>query len=148
MFGLGAASKSWSTGSLRRCSRRRSRRRNRRRRHRAWPRASTRRGGSGRRGTWTGRWRSSPAPTRRRLSLIRLGGLYAEWTDLVKRRFGDRGALVYSQGTGQAAALVPSRKRRSGGRGGPGDAVAARQGRLGAQPPEGSEPLAKACPRP
>ena len=33
---------------------------------------------------------------------------YAEWTDLVRRRFGDRGALVYSQGTGKAAALVPT----------------------------------------
>ena len=33
---------------------------------------------------------------------------YAEWTDLVRRRFGDRDALVYSQGTGKAAALVPS----------------------------------------
>ena len=33
---------------------------------------------------------------------------YAEWTDLAKRRFGDRGALVYSQGTGKAAALVPT----------------------------------------
>ena len=33
---------------------------------------------------------------------------YAEWTDLVRRRFGDRGALVYSQGTGRAAALVPT----------------------------------------
>ena len=32
---------------------------------------------------------------------------YAEWTDLVRRRFGDRGALVYSQGTGKAAVLVP-----------------------------------------
>ena len=61
---------------------------------------------------------------------------YAEWTDLVKRRFGDRDALVYSQGAGQAAALVPT------GNGGTlevaavlGNAVAARQGRLGAQPP-------------
>ena len=27
---------------------------------------------------------------------------YAEWTDLVRRRFGDRDALVYSQGTGQS----------------------------------------------
>ena len=33
---------------------------------------------------------------------------YAEWTDLVRRRFGDRDALVYSQGTGKAAALVPT----------------------------------------
>ena len=32
---------------------------------------------------------------------------YAEWTDLVRRRFGDRDALVYSQGAGRAAALVP-----------------------------------------
>ena len=32
---------------------------------------------------------------------------YAEWTDLVRRRFGDRDALVYSQGAGLAAALVP-----------------------------------------
>ena len=32
---------------------------------------------------------------------------YAEWTDLVRRRFGDSDALVYSQGTGRAAALVP-----------------------------------------
>ena len=32
---------------------------------------------------------------------------YTEWTDLVRRRFGDRDALVYSQGTGRAAALVP-----------------------------------------
>ena len=31
---------------------------------------------------------------------------FAEWTQLVKRRFGG-GALVYSQGTGRAAALVP-----------------------------------------
>ena len=33
---------------------------------------------------------------------------YAEWTDLVRRRFGDRDALVYSQGSGRAAALVPT----------------------------------------
>ena len=32
---------------------------------------------------------------------------YAEWTDLVRRRFGDQDALVYSQGAGRAAALVP-----------------------------------------
>ena len=32
---------------------------------------------------------------------------YAEWLALVKRRFGDRDALVYSQGAGRAAALVP-----------------------------------------
>ena len=33
---------------------------------------------------------------------------YAEWTALVKRRFGHRELLVYSQGTGRAAALVPT----------------------------------------
>ena len=61
---------------------------------------------------------------------------FAEWTDLVRRRFGDRDVLVYSQGTGRAAALVPT------DHGGTlevaavlGDAVAARQGGLGAQPP-------------
>ena len=32
---------------------------------------------------------------------------FSEWKGLVKRRFGERGALVYSQGTGRAAALVP-----------------------------------------
>ena len=32
---------------------------------------------------------------------------YSEWKGLVKRRFDERGALVYSQGTGRAAALVP-----------------------------------------
>ena len=33
---------------------------------------------------------------------------FSEWRHLVKRRFGERGALVYSQGTGRAAALVPT----------------------------------------
>ena len=32
---------------------------------------------------------------------------YAEWTDLVKRRFGGN-VLVYSQGSGKAAALLPT----------------------------------------
>ena len=32
---------------------------------------------------------------------------YAEWVDLARRRFGDQGALVYRQGTGRAAVLVP-----------------------------------------
>ena len=48
---------------------------------------------------------------------------FSEWRQLVKRRFGDRDALVYSQGAGQAAALVPHgdgrlRSRRSWGCGG------------------------------
>ena len=33
---------------------------------------------------------------------------YAEWTDLVKRRSGGGNVLVYSQGAGRAAALVPT----------------------------------------
>ena len=33
---------------------------------------------------------------------------YAEWTALAKRRIGDRELLVYSQGAGRAAALVPT----------------------------------------
>jgi len=33
--------------------------------------------------------------------------VFSEWTQLVKRRFGTRGAMLYTQGTGQAAALVP-----------------------------------------
>ena len=32
---------------------------------------------------------------------------FSEWKQLVRRRFGDRGAMIYSQGTGRAAALVP-----------------------------------------
>ena len=33
---------------------------------------------------------------------------FTEWRQLVRRRFGDRGPLVYSQATGRAAALVPA----------------------------------------
>ena len=36
---------------------------------------------------------------------------FSEWTQLVKRRFGGRGVLVYSQATGRAAALVPGGDR-------------------------------------
>ena len=32
---------------------------------------------------------------------------FSEWNQLVKRQFGGRDAMVYSQGTGRAAALVP-----------------------------------------
>ena len=73
---------------------------------------------------------------------------YAEWTDLVRRRFGDRGALVYSQGTGRAAALVPTGDDGTlevaavlGMRWPPGKVVSGRSLR-------GLRPLAKACPRP
>ena len=73
---------------------------------------------------------------------------YAEWTDLVKRRFGDRDALVYSQGAGQAAALVPTGNGGTlevaavlGMRWRPGKVVSERSLR-------GLRPLAKTCPRP
>ena len=73
---------------------------------------------------------------------------YAEWTDLVRRRFGDRDALVYSQGTGRAAALVPTGDDGTlevaavlGMRWPPGKVVSERSLR-------GLRPLAKACPRP
>ena len=72
---------------------------------------------------------------------------YAEWTDLVRRRFGDRDALVYSQGAGRAATLVPRGDGTLevaavlGMRWEPGKAVSRRSLR-------GLRPLAKACPRP
>ena len=73
---------------------------------------------------------------------------YAEWTDLVKRRFGDRDALVYSQGTGRAAALVPTDDGGTlevaavlGMRWRPGNIVSRRSLR-------GLRPLGKACLRP
>ena len=73
---------------------------------------------------------------------------YAEWTDLVKRRFGDRDVLVYSQGAGQAAALAPTGNGGTlevaavlGMRWRPGKVVSGRSLR-------GLRPLAKACPRP
>ena len=73
---------------------------------------------------------------------------YAEWTDLVRRRFGDRDALVYSQDTGRAAALVPTGDDGTlevaavlGMRWPPGKVVSGRSLR-------GLRPLAKACPRP
>ena len=73
---------------------------------------------------------------------------YAEWTDLVKRRFGDRDVLVYSQGAGQAATLAPTENGGTlevtavlGMRWRPGKVVSERSLR-------GLRPLAKACPRP
>ena len=33
---------------------------------------------------------------------------FSEWKQMVMRRFGGRGAMVYTQGTGRAAALVPN----------------------------------------
>lgn len=33
---------------------------------------------------------------------------FSEWKQMVRRQFGDRGAVLYSQGTGRASALVPN----------------------------------------
>ena len=72
---------------------------------------------------------------------------FSEWRDLVRRRFDHRAAMVYTQGAGRAAVLVPKGRRLAGGGGGPGDALAARQARLGAQlagPPALGEGLPRA----
>ena len=73
---------------------------------------------------------------------------FAEWTDLVRRRFGDRDVIIYSQGTGRAAALAPTSDGGTlevaavlGMRWPPGKVVSGRSLR-------GLRPLAKACPRP
>ena len=76
-------------------------------RRRPWHGASTTRGGSGKQATWTVRWRSSPVLTRPRADTKEARWAYAEWLGLVRKRFGDRDLLVYSQGTGRAAALAP-----------------------------------------
>ncbi len=70
---------------------------------------------------------------------------FSEWKALVKRRFGDRGALLYTQGTGRASALVPHGNGTLevaavlGMRWRPGKVVSGRSLR-------GLRPLAKACP--
>ena len=73
---------------------------------------------------------------------------FSEWTQLVRRRFGGRGALVYSQGAGRAAALVPTGDGGTlevaavlGMRWRPGKVVSGRSLR-------GLRPLANAYPRP
>ena len=73
---------------------------------------------------------------------------FSEWKQLVKRRFGGRGALVYGQGTGRAAALVPTGDGGMlevaavlGMRWRPGKVVSGRSLR-------GLRPLANAYPRP
>ena len=38
---------------------------------------------------------------------------FSEWSGLVKRRFGDRDTMIYSQGTGLAAVLVPTGDART-----------------------------------
>ena len=71
---------------------------------------------------------------------------FSEWKGLVKRRFGDSGALVYSQGHRQGRRAGSHRGRRdarSGG--GAGDALEAGQDGLAAQP-AGSEAAEKGLP--
>ena len=59
---------------------------------------------------------------------------YAEWLDLVKRRFGDKGMVLYSQGKGRGCGPVPQGRRDPGGHGCAGDALAAGQASVQAQP--------------
>ena len=73
---------------------------------------------------------------------------FAEWLALAKRRFGDGKTLVYNQGAGRAAALVPTGDDGTlevaavlGMRWPPGKVVSGRSLR-------GLRPLAEACPRP
>ena len=51
-------------------------------------------------------WRSWAAWTWLRRRPGSRSWAFSEWKQLVKRRFGDRNALVYSQGAGRAAAVV------------------------------------------
>ena len=74
--------------------------------------------------------------------------VFSEWKSLVKRQFGDREVLVYSQGTGRAAALAPTGDGGTlevaavlGMRWRPGKVVSERSLR-------GLRPLANAYPRP
>ena len=72
---------------------------------------------------------------------------FSEWRDLVKRRFGDRNVLVYTQGAGRAAVLVPGSDNLMevaaalGMRWPPGKLVSGRSLR-------GLRPLGRACLRP
>ena len=71
---------------------------------------------------------------------------YTEWTDLVRRRFGDRDVTVYRQGAGRAATLAPT------GDGGTLEVVAVlgmrwRPGKLVSECSlRGLRPLGRACP--
>jgi len=71
---------------------------------------------------------------------------FSEWKQLVKRRFGDREVVLYAQGVGRAAALVPTGGDGTlevvavlGMRWRPGRVVSERSLR-------GLRPLGKACP--
>ena len=79
---------------------------------------------------------------------------FSEWKSLVKRRSGDRDPVVYSQGAGRAAALVPTGYGGTlevvavlGMRWRPGKVVSARSLR-GLRPPVSStgQALGRACP--
>ncbi len=78
---------------------------------------------------------------------------FSEWKQMVRRRFEDRGAVLYSQGTGRASALVPHGDGTLevaavlGMRWRPGKVVSGRSLR-GLQPLVSStrQALAKACP--
>ena len=58
--------------------------------------------------TWTELWRSSSGVDTTRAETKQARWVFSEWKQLVKRRYGDRDGVVYSQGTGRAATLVPN----------------------------------------
>ena len=61
-------------------------------------------------GTWTTGWQSSPAWTMAKAETREARWAFSEWSQMVKRRFGDRGAMVYSQGTGRPPPGSPRRR--------------------------------------
>ena len=106
----GAASKSWSTGSLRRCSRSLPEKAPATETAERGQPASMRRGGCRQAGTLTGRWRSSPAHVHGKKAEPHqgtLGGPTPSGRTWCGGASATGSALVYSQGAGRAAALVP-----------------------------------------
>ena len=65
---------------------------------------------------------------------------FSEWKQLVKRRFGAPAPAGLQPGCRKGCRAGAPRRRDAGGRGGPGDALGAGQGRLGAQPPGPAAP--------
>ena len=114
----------------------------------AWPRASTRRGGSDRRGTLTGRWAVLAGTDTTKAEATSGGSVGLRRVDETWFEAAVRGpgrVLVYSQGTGSASALVPNGDGTLevaavlGMRWRPGKVVSERSLR-------GLRPLGKACP--
>ena len=65
---------------------------------------------------------------------------FSEWKQMVRRRFGGGKIMLYKPGHGKGVRAGSPGRRDDGGRRGVGYALAARQGRLGAQPAGASAP--------